>query len=144
MKEKTVDIKIVIGQDPQIVFRALTDPEIVKLWWRSPDFYEVMQFQMEPYKGGRWKMNALGYDGKPFDVSGEVLEFDPPRTLAFTWNPTFQDIDTTTVRITLSSTSEGVLLRLVHSGFKHDRLGFESHYYGWPHVLNWLANHLQS
>ncbi len=143
MKEKVVDIEVLIRQSPEIIFHLLTDPEVVKLWWRSPDFYQVSEFHLDPRQGGEWYMNALGYDQKSFQVRGQVLEYDRPHALAFTWNATFQAMATTTVRITLSQVPEGTVLRLVHSGFRRDSTGYEPHLYGWPHVLKWLARYIQ-
>ena len=142
MKSKTVDLQILIEESPRVVFDALTDPHEVMLWWRSPDFYRVTGFRLEPRNGGLWYMNAMSHDGKPFHVQGTVLEYDPPSTLAFTWKPDWQDLSDTSVRITLHAVSGGTRLRLVHSGFASDRSGYESHHFGWLAALNWFANYL--
>ncbi|MCI0603719.1 SRPBCC domain-containing protein [bacterium] len=142
MPEKVVDLQLFIRCEPDLIFDSLTDPEIVKLWWRSPDFYQVTEFQMDRRRGGNWSMNALGVQGKPFQVHGIVLEFDRPRRLAFTWNPSWQPMATTKVQISLDPVPDGAMLRLVHSGFSLDAAGYEAHLYGWPHVLDWLSNYL--
>ncbi len=143
MKEKVVEIEILILQSPEVIFHSLTDPDVVKMWWRSPDFYQVSEFRLDPIQGGEWHMNAVDYDQKSFQVQGKVVAYDRPRTLAFTWNASFHAMATTTVRITLSPVPEGTVLRLVHSGFDRDSTGYEPHLYGWPHVLKWLARYIQ-
>ncbi len=143
MKEKLVDIEILIRQSPEVIFHSLTDPDVVKLWWRSPDFYHVSEFHLDPMQGGEWHMHAVGYDQKSFQVKGTVLEYERPRALSFTWNATFHAMATTTVRITLSPVPEGTLLRLVHSGFQGDTVGYDPHVYGWPHVLRWLERYFK-
>lgn len=144
MTEKVVDLQLLIRREPEVVFHALTDPELVKLWWRSPDFYRVTEFHMERRRGGNWGMLAVRHNGEPFEVKGKVLEYDPPQQLTFTWNPSWQEIPTTKVSIRLSAVPEGALLRLVHSGFASDAAGYEPHRYGWPHVLEWLAKYLET
>jgi uncharacterized protein YndB with AHSA1/START domain len=139
MKPRSVNVEIVIESEPQAVFDALTDSAQVMLWWRSPDFYEVTDFHFERRKGGSWHMAARGSNGKAFTVKGSVLEYEAPTRLTFTWNPDWQDIEPTTVEITLRLVPAGVHLRLIHSGFAHDKPGYESHLHGWPHVIRWLS-----
>ena len=144
MSDKVVDLEVLIHCPPEEIFHALTEPESVKIWWRSPDFYEVTDFRLDRRRGGNWMLHAVSYDGKPFEVRGRILEYDSPNSLAFSWNPTWQDIPTTNVRITLTPTLNGTLLKLVHSGFPYDGPGYEPHLYGWPHILQWLTCFLEA
>jgi uncharacterized protein YndB with AHSA1/START domain len=70
---------------------------------------------------------------------GEVLEWDPPRRVAFTWNPTLEDRPSTHVAVTFSPADEGTRVELVHTGWdrlgergERMRRGYEE---GWPIVL---------
>jgi uncharacterized protein YndB with AHSA1/START domain len=142
LKDRAIDITIRIECPADEIFRALTDPALVKLWWHSPDFYSVTEFHMEHRTGGDWSMKALSDRGKQFEVRGQVLEYDPPKTLALTWNPTFQQIATTTVRFTLTPEAGSTIVHLLHSGFRSDSIGYETHLYGWPHILEWLIRYM--
>jgi uncharacterized protein YndB with AHSA1/START domain len=71
---------------------------------------------------------------------GEVLEWDPPRRVAFTWNPTLEDRPFTHVVVTFSPADEGTRVELVHTGWErlgdHGlrlRRGYDE---GWPIVLD--------
>ena len=77
------------------VFQALTDPRQLKLWWNS-DECQTEFFEMDPRPGGQWrfgtrktKLNVNGVN--QFFCQGEVLEFDPPRLLAYTWIANWHD-----------------------------------------------------
>lgn len=144
MKDKVIDMEVLIRRTPEDIFHALTDPASVKMWWCSPDFYRVTDFHLEGRVGGDWTLRALAEDGKPFEVRGQVLEYDRPKTLTLSWNPTFQEMGATTVRISLLPAAGGTILRLVHSGFHRDSPGYEPHLYGWPHILQWLTRWLES
>ena len=135
--------EILIEARPEQVFRALTDPRQVISWWGSPDIYRVDEFFLEPIVGGNWELHAVGWANETFQVSGSVLEYDPPRLLVFTWNPSWQPLETTVVRFDLTAEGEATRVRLRHEGFSHDRPGLEQHRYGWPLVLGWLQRFAQ-
>ena len=73
----------------------------------------------------------------------QIVDVEPPRRLAFRWHPygVEDDVDyskepTTLVEFTLTDTADGVLLRIVESGFdaipEHRRASaFESNSEGW-------------
>jgi uncharacterized protein YndB with AHSA1/START domain len=72
------------------IFQALIDPKQVMQWWNSPDC-QIESFSLDPRKGGRWtydtKKTKLNINGtSQFHCDGEVLEYDPPRVLAYTWS----------------------------------------------------------
>jgi uncharacterized protein YndB with AHSA1/START domain len=81
-------------------------------------------------------------DGAQYDW-GEVLEWDPPRRLAFTWNPTLEDRPHTRVAVTFTAEDGGTRVELVHTGW--ERLGERggrmrrSYDLGWPGVLGRFA-----
>ena len=136
--------QIEIRQTPDRVFQSLIDPDQGIRWWGSPDTYTVTGFYLERAVGGRWRLQALSWAHEAFEISGQVVEFDPPRVLAYTWNPSWRAIPTTVVRFELEPTRTGTRLHFRHSGFARDNAGLETHHYGWPLVLGWLNRHLKS
>jgi uncharacterized protein YndB with AHSA1/START domain len=72
-------------------------------------------------------------------ISGEVVEFDPPRTLAYTWSATFHSKPdhTTLVRWELVPNKDGTLVKMTHSRLKPLSEG-ATYADGWPGVMNWL------
>ena len=77
-------------------------------------------------------------NGQVSTVTGEYLEIDPPRVLAFTWEPTWERIHPTVVRI-VTAIPAGTRVLLTHSGWGEATQARSSHEQGWPQVLGWLA-----
>ena len=76
-------------------------------------------------------------NGNPFEVVGEYLEIDPPRSLVHTWTASWTGEVETTVRWELEPTSHGTLVRHRHSGLAaHPEVA--KSYSGWPRMLGWL------
>jgi uncharacterized protein YndB with AHSA1/START domain len=93
---------------PERVWYALTDSRALAEWLMENDFQprvgHAFTFRTEPQPG---------FDGI---VRCTVLELNPPRRLAYSWQggPMTQP---TTVTWTLESVPEGTHLRLEHTGF---------------------------
>ena len=127
-----------IPAPPERVFQAITDATQIALWWRN-ETVGIENVVLEPRVGGRW-----GYQtDKPVDgtqrfiVHGEVIEYDPPRLLAYTWFANLHDDNKrrTVVRWELTGEPGGTLLRVTHSGLACQpkaRTGYSS---GWPSLL---------
>ena len=92
---------------PERIWRALTNSEAMADW--------LMPNTFEPRIGHRFQFKtkpAPGFDGI---VNCEVLELDPPRTLAFTWCGGGLE---TVVRFRLDAAGEGTRLRFEQTGFR--------------------------
>jgi uncharacterized protein YndB with AHSA1/START domain len=90
------------------VWRALTDPTVIARWLMQNDFVPVVGHRFtlrEVPPSGQWR----GY------VECEVVEVDPPRRLAHTWDG--GGLPPTLVAYTLEAVSAGTRLRLEHTGF---------------------------
>jgi uncharacterized protein YndB with AHSA1/START domain len=90
-----------LADPPEVVWQALTDREQLRSWFPS----DVV------VSGGRWEAGAaitFPFPPEVIDVtlSGEVLEVDEPRLLAFTWGEE-------TLRFELSPEGDGTRLVLV-------------------------------
>jgi uncharacterized protein YndB with AHSA1/START domain len=99
---------------PEKVWSVLAETEGIRQWL-GPNQYE-------PHQGAKITFD-VAHGGKQFLMFGEVVTFDPPRELAFTW--TEQEIGhdpwpvPTLVTLTLTPEGGGTRVRLVHSGFEH-------------------------
>lgn len=69
--------KKVFDAPRDIVFRALTDPEIVPRYW-GPARYETIVDVMEPREGGRWRYVQRGPEGE-FGFHGVYHQVTPER-----------------------------------------------------------------
>jgi len=130
-----------IAATPDRVFRALTTDEVMK-WWGSPDTYRTTKWTADLRVGGRWQSEGLHNNGQTFTVSGEFLELDPPRKLAYTWRPTWDENRETRVTYRLEPTPTGTRVTLRHEGFGARAEACNGHTQGWEKVLGYLESYL--
>jgi uncharacterized protein YndB with AHSA1/START domain len=142
--------EIQIAAPPERVFQALIDPKQVMSWWTGPDC-RIQKFAMEPRRGGRWtydtEQSKLSVNGvSKFHCDGEVLEYDPPRVLAYTWIANWHDDKArrTVVRWELTPHSTGTRVKVTHSGLAQENLARKDYSSGWPGVMTLLKNFLEN
>ena len=140
--QDTIVSEIEIAVPAERVFQAITDPRQVPSWWGQDGVYRCTEFKAELRPGGQWRSSGIGPDGRPFEVTGEYLEVDPPRLLAHTWIASWTGDAQTTVRWELEPTATGTLLRLRHSGLAAHP-GIRDSYRGWPRMLGWIQAFLE-
>jgi uncharacterized protein YndB with AHSA1/START domain len=133
--------EIHIAAPPDRVFQALVDPSQVLQWWTSPEC-PIESFSIEPRAGGRWRYDTKDTkmtvnDVSKFHCDGEVLEYDPPRVLVYTWIANWHEkpAQRTVVRWELASSNGGTLLRVTHSGLSELPASRKDYSGGWPGVL---------
>lgn len=136
-----VTASIEIAAPPEAVFRAISSPEITK-WWGSDDLYRVVEWTGDVRPGGAWQADTRAAGGgPPMFVRGKFLVVEPPRVLEHTWEPSWENNLSTTVRYTLRPTQSGTLVEVRHSGFAEAAAAGRDHAEGWKRVLGWLAMH---
>jgi uncharacterized protein YndB with AHSA1/START domain len=69
---------------PERVFDAWINPEVARKWLFASPMDEAYSAEMDPHVGGKWSITARR-DGTDYTASGEYLEIDRPRRLAFTF-----------------------------------------------------------
>ena len=138
----TIHAEIEIAAPPEAVFHALTTPSELMTWWGRPEMYTHDAWELDLRVGGKWKSQGHGADGRVFSVEGEYVELDPPRLLVFTWQASFDSMNTTTVRYDLAPAGSGTRLTLTHSGFGDRTESAQNHTNGWPRIMGWLAAHV--
>lgn len=137
--------EVLIASPPERVFQALTSSDLLMRWWNGEGGpCRVKVWEIEPRLGGRMRHVVEDPTGKMFPggeavISGEVVEFEPPRILAYTWSSTFHSKPdhATLVRWELVPNAAGTLVTMTHSGLKPLPEG-ASYADGWPGVINWL------
>jgi uncharacterized protein YndB with AHSA1/START domain len=120
----------VLPHSPERVWKALTDPDEMAAWHPTPARFEARA-------GGRVDFLDTGYE--VFDVPGEVLAYEPPTLLSYTWG---QEPGETPdrLRFELRPHDDGCLLTLVHSF--DDRLKAARDGAGWHLCLDSLEGAL--
>ncbi len=89
------------------VWAALTVPE------RIADWFTQMRFIPEAELGARVEL-AFPDDDPPYHMTGEVVAFEPPRLLAWTWPD--EAHPNSVVRCELTPEADGCVLRFSQSG----------------------------
>jgi uncharacterized protein YndB with AHSA1/START domain len=124
---RTVVVERDIGHPPERIWRALTQPHLIAEWLMKNDFQAVV--------GHRF--NLRGEWGGVLDC--EVLEIEPPTTLAYTWDFDHEDPAfalKSVVTFTLTPTGEGTHLRMEQSGFRPgQKQAFGGAHAGWKQFL---------
>lgn len=139
-KEAVVS-EIFVAAPPKRVFEALIDPKQVMSWWTGEDC-QIERFELEPRQGGKWtydtKQSRLNVNGvSKFHCEGEVIEYDPPRLLAYTWIANWHDDPTrrTIVRYELMPEEGGTQIKVTHSGLAQEAGARKDYSGGWVGVL---------
>jgi uncharacterized protein YndB with AHSA1/START domain len=140
----SVVTEIHISAPPQQVFQALIDSKQLAQWWTSEEC-PMEFFEFEPRLGGSWrfasKRSDLVINGvSKFEGHGEVLEFDPPRLLTYSWiaNWHLDKTRPTTVRWELLPASDGTRVKVTHSGLANEDVARKDYSGGWVGVLESL------
>lgn len=124
-----------INATAEAVWDALTDPDTTALYWAHRN-----ESDWQP--GSTWTHVRADGSGT-VDITGEVVESDPPRRLVTTWaGPDGTDPNVSTVTMDIKATGSVVKLTVTHEDLT------EAHYRqisgGWPVVLSNLKSYLET
>src|SRR5437867_1455022 len=137
MASKTVKQRYFIKAPPSKVFKALTEPRLLKKWF-------LTSAKMSPRKGGNYTVNWSEGMGQ----SGKVLSYTRDKSLSLTW-PQVQrgkPLGMTRATFRLRAKDEGTILDVSHTGFKSGTLWNENYASvcsGWAYFLMNLKSVLQ-
>lgn len=127
----TLELKRVLPAPPTRVFRALTEPGEVARWW-GPEGFTSPGMDFDPRVGASYRITMQPPEGEAFHLSGEFLEVDPPKRLAYTfvWDPPDPDDRETVARLSLEDLGDSTEITLHQTGFAtEDRVAL--HRDGW-------------
>ena len=128
MTEGAFETTLDLNAPVQEVFRHLTDPAAMIRWMGQ-------HATLEPAPGGAFEVDINGVP-----VRGRYLEVDPPRRVVVSWGVAGNaglPPGATQVEFTLTPTSAGTHLRLVHRGLPPSQASM--HATGWNHFLSRLT-----
>jgi uncharacterized protein YndB with AHSA1/START domain len=101
-----IKIDVHYKQPPHVVWRALTDPDLLARW--------LMPNNFRPEPGCEFEFRAKPVGGWDGIARCKVLEIDPPNKLAYSWKSNKIE---TVVTFTLRPEDGGTWLRFSHAGF---------------------------
>jgi uncharacterized protein YndB with AHSA1/START domain len=141
--------EIQISAPPERVFRALTDAGELQRWFGSTECpLKFWKFDARP--GGRYsyatEKGSIVVNGvSEFKCHGEILEYDPPRLLVYTWFGNWHDdiSKRTLVRWELTPTAGGTHVRVTHSGLGTMPVAREDYSGGWTGVVEMLKKFVE-
>jgi uncharacterized protein YndB with AHSA1/START domain len=140
--EDMIVVEIEIAAPPERVFRALTDPRQLLLWWTGCNHWEL-----ELRTGAKWRATGSDEQCGDWETEGEVVDVNSPWSLTYTWGEQVEyrgSVSATTVRYDLEPYGKGTRVRVTHYGFGGNREAFESYRGGWPGVLELLRAHTEA
>jgi uncharacterized protein YndB with AHSA1/START domain len=142
--------EIDIAAPPERVFRALTDSAELARWFGNPGC-PAKHWKFDPRLGGRYSYATAASSTSginrvdQFACHGEIVEFDPPRLLAYTWVANWHEDKAleTVVRWELTSAGKSTHVKVTHSGLAREAAARKDYSGGWPGVLHSLKQHAE-
>ncbi|WP_036257424.1 SRPBCC family protein [Methylocapsa aurea] len=139
-ESRSIVVEGMLVQPAEIVWRALTEPELIARWFMPNNFAAEVghEFTFRSAPMGDWD----GVSG------GEVLEAEPYWRLRYSWRGGSQTLEgfgryiDTVLTWTLSPLPNGTHVRLEHTGFTADSApvhAIMNGENGWSAVVNRLA-----
>jgi len=142
--------EIEIAAPAERIFQALTDAAQLRRWFCDPSC-PIHLWEMDARLGGRYrytteKGTAVVNGVSEFECHGEILEYDPPRVLVYTWFGNWHDDVTrrTVVRWELAPTRTGTRLKVTHSGLATMPIARKDYSGGWTGVVEMLKKFVES
>jgi len=138
--------EIHIDAPPERVFQALTEQAELVRWFNDAS-RPVHRWEMDARAGGRFRYfvddaTAARSDVSAFECRGEILEFDPPRLLSYTWVASWHADRAlgTVVRWELTATAGGTRVKLIHSGLSNEHAARKDYLGGWSDTVRMLKS----
>ena len=120
----TLAFEIDLKHSPQKVWRALTEPALLKDW-----LLPVTGLKLE--LGAAFTFQTQAFQDWDGTVRCRMLEIEPLQKLRYAWAVGEMELDTV-LTFTLSPIEAGTRLSIVQSGFKpHQKQAFGGARYGW-------------
>ncbi|MEV8240159.1 SRPBCC family protein [Microbacterium testaceum] len=99
LDDQHVRITRLIDGPRELVWRAHTDPELMRRWMLGPDGWRMSVSEVDVSVGGTYRIAwepEEGTEGEPFGFDGETLRIDEPRRIVQTEHMTGTDYPSTT------------------------------------------------
>ena len=143
--EETSAIKVTqrLEAPAERVFDAWLNPAVARKWLFVTDDGEITRCDLDAQVGGEWTIVRRGPSPEPpgevidMEHTGQYLEIDPPRRLAFTFGVPKFSPNMSRVMIDIAPAGSGCELSLITDGVPEDWR--EQTEQGWRMILGNLA-----
>lgn len=133
-----------IRATPERLFRAWTDPELLRHWWRMSDpGWSFAGASIDLRIGGTYRLAMTAPDGRTHEAIGVYREIVPPARLSFTWDwadPSFSVGDTLVTVEFIPVDDRATEVTITHSRFA-DAERVAGHEHGWNDLLTLIEQH---
>jgi uncharacterized protein YndB with AHSA1/START domain len=140
-KEKSHSLKIVrtFETSPEVVYRAWTNPEVIKKWFAPTDLTTPIA-EVDLKVGGKYRIGMKSPEGELYVATGTYREIMPNEKLRFTWRWETSPSDPSDTLVTVEFKKSGKHAKLVftHEDFATEELAKE-HREGWGGALSKLS-----
>jgi uncharacterized protein YndB with AHSA1/START domain len=117
------------------VFRAWTDPALLRRWFMAGEDYTCTIAEADPRVGGRFRLAMRDPDGEEHCVTGEYRVVEPDRRLVFTWAWVSTPERQSLVTIELTPNGDTTEMTLTHERFA-DKATRDRHGDGWDACID--------
>lgn len=131
-----------LSAPPKVVWRAWTEPDLMKLWFGSDPVGKGVSAQADLRVGGSFEVTFRNSDGTEFTPSGRYLEVEPFRRLVFTW--IWKDKPDAEERISVEFHPEDRETRMVFDHSQIDPATSHNYEVGWNTCFDKLARVVDS
>lgn len=134
--EHTLTITRTFKAAPDKVFRAWSEPDLLKVWMGGKGVesgYAEVDFRV----GGGYRVRLQPPAGNPFYVEGIYQEIDPPKKIVYTWIFVGAEIETgeTLVTVDFVPQANGTQVTLRHEKLPNAQIR-DIHAEGWTGLLS--------
>ncbi len=123
---------------PEKVWRAWTDPQALKQWFKPDPSWLVPLVEADVRVGGHYRILMKDTKGQEFDLTGVYREVVPNSRLVMTWGWRNQPGHESLVTVTLRRAGKGTELVLRHERYI-DMENEATHQEGWNGALDQLG-----
>lgn len=116
LSDQHVRITRLIDGPRELVWRAHTDPDLMRRWMLGPDGWRMTHREVDRREGGKYRIAwepEPGTEGEAFGFDGEILLIDEPRRMVQTEHMTGTDYPSTTNDLSLYEEDGATLLTLL-------------------------------
>ena len=142
--ETTLKLRRTFAAPREKVFKAWTDPSMLKEWFHSSDGWVTPINEIDLRVGGRYRLGMQSPDADaPYVVQGTYREIEPPQKLVFTWSWEGKDENAMLVTILFREIGDETEIELIHEQFSDSDIR-DKHEHGWQGCFTQLSKLLNN